>query len=126
MPRIKQDIYDRIIDRQNDDKVLLDIVGQYSELRKEGASYRTECPVCHSHSLIITPGKGFKCFACNEVKGRNAYHYLMAAGHKDSMDVIKELAAHLNIFIEYEEEPTRIKSKTKDKNDYWKRMLQAS
>ena len=126
MPRIKQDIYDRIIQRQDNDKILLEVVGQYSELRKEGASYRTECPVCHCHSLIITPGKGFKCFACNEVKGRNAYHYLLTAQHKDAMDVIKELATHLNIYVEYEDEPQRIKAKTKDHNDFWLRMLQAS
>ena len=110
MPRIKQHIFDSIIQRQDSDKVLLDVVGQYSELRKEGASYRTECPVCHGHSLVITPGKGFKCFGCNEVKGRNAYHYLLTAQHKDAMDVIKELAAHLNIYIEYEDEPQRIKA----------------
>ena len=126
MPRIKQDIYDSIIQRQDNDKILLEVVGQYSELHKEGVSYRTECPVCHGHSLIITPGKGFKCFGCNEVKGRNAYHYLLTAQHKDAMDVIKELAAHLNIYIEYEDEPKRIKAKTKEHNDFWKRMLQGS
>lgn len=118
------------MERQDDGKVLLDIIGQYSELRKEGASYRTECPKCHGNSLIVNPGKGFKCFGCNEVAGRNAYQYLISQG-KDSMSVITELANYLGIIIEYEDPPKRRKSTDaagdgKKPKEFWLRMLRDS
>ena len=125
MPRIKQEVYDKIMSRQDSPDVLLDIIGQYGELRKEGSSYRTECPKCHGHNLIVTPGKGFKCFGCNEVGGKNAYQYLCFQG-KDPMDVIQELANHLNIYVEYEETKQRIAPKSKGVKDFWLRMLKAS
>lgn len=125
MPKIKEAVFQKIMDRQNADDVLLHIAESYSELRKEGASYKTECPVCHSHALVITPGKGFNCFSCKQVSGRNAYQYMMSAQGKTSMESIEELAHYLGIPIEYEETKAR-QPKTGSKNDFWKRMLEGS
>ena len=70
MPKIKDEIDQKIMDRQNEPDVLEDIIREHTQLRKEGVSFRGECPVCHSpHGLSITPGKGFKCFACNDFSG---------------------------------------------------------
>lgn len=128
MPKIKDDIYLKIMERQKDPEVLEAIIRQHTSLVKEGASYRGECPVCHSsHGLVYTPGKGFYCFACNGFKGGNAFQYLTAGFNMPAQQAIEELAKQLNILVEYEqtERPAAAK-KTKKGNDFCQRMLEAS
>ena len=51
---------------------LIDVIGDFHELRKRGAEYKCECPVCHgAEKLTISPAKKvFKCWSCPEVKGK--------------------------------------------------------
>jgi len=128
MPKIKDDIFQKIIERQDDPEVLLDVIQQHGALRKEGASYRGECPVCHSsHGLSVTPNKGFKCFACNEFSGRNAFHFLTKGFNIPAQQAVEELAQQLGIPVEYEQTERPIAArKTKKGNNFCLRMLEAS
>lgn len=128
MPKIKDDIYQKIMERQAEPKVLVDIIQEHTQLRKEGASFRGECPVCHSRNgLSVTPGKGFKCFACNDFHGYNAFHYLTKGFNIPAQQAIEELAQHLNIPVEYEQTERSIGTrKTKNDSDFCRRMLESS
>ena len=127
MPKIKNDIFEKIMQRQAEPKVLMDIIEQYTKLDKEGASYRGACPCCGSqHGLSVTPGKGFKCWACNDFKGATAYHYLTLGKGMAAQEAVEFLAHHLGIFVEYEQVDRPIAGKTKGKNDFCRRMLEAS
>ena len=128
MPKIKDDIYQKIMERQAEPKVLVDIIQEHTQLRKEGASFRGECPVCHSRNgLSVTPGKGFKCFACNDFSGYNAFHYLTKGFNIPAQQAIEELAQHLNIPVEYEQTERSIGTrKTKNDSDFCRRMLESS
>ena len=49
MPKIKDEIYQKIMDRQNEPDVLEDIIREHTQLRKEGVSFRvTARPVYHA------------------------------------------------------------------------------
>ena len=128
MPKIKDEIYQKIMDRQNEPDVLEDIIREHTQLREEGVSFRGECPVCHSpHGLSITPGKGFKCFACNDFSGYNAFHYLTKGFNIPAQQAVEELAQHLGILVEYEQtERPMATRKTKKSSDFCRRMLEAS
>jgi hypothetical protein len=57
---------------------LLDVIGDFHELRKRGAEYKCECPKCHGQEkLHISPAKQiFKCFSCPDIKGKEPLDYL--------------------------------------------------
>lgn len=127
MPKIKQDIFERILERQNDDKnILLDVIKEHTQLRREGVSFKGECPCCHANAMVVTPGKGFYCHSCNTFKGVTAYHYLTQGLGKTTTEAVEELAHHLNIFVEYEEYERPIQTKTKDSDQFCRRMLKSS
>lgn len=62
---------------------IVDVIGEYVSLTKEGQNYKGICPFHndHSPSLMVSPAKGiYKCFSCG------------ASG-----DVVKFLEEHLNL-----------------------------
>ena len=104
MPLIKKDFIERVVDRSKlDAKDLVDIISSFagSEPRKEGASYKTACPLCNSdHSLVITPGRQiFKCFNCNGISGKTPLDYLMKGQNMSYTDAIEWLASHYNMVV---------------------------
>ena len=127
MPKIKEHIYQEIMRRQAEPHILIEIIEQYTQLKREGASFRGQCPVCKSqHGLSVTKGKGFKCFVCNDFKGTTPYHYLTAGQGMAAQEAVEFLAHHLGVILEYEEPARPIAGKTKGKNDFCRRMLEAS
>lgn len=108
MPLIKKDFVDRVVDRSRmDAKNLVEIIASFagSEQRKEGASYKSACPLCGSeHSLVITPGKQvFKCFNCNGLQGKTPADYLMKGQSMSYTEAIKWLASYYNMVVEYDD-----------------------
>ena len=115
------------MERQDEDKnVLLEVIKEHTQLRREGASFKGECPCCHANAMVVTPGKGFYCHSCNTFKGKTAYHYLTQGLGKTTTEAVEELAHHLNIFVEYEEYERPIQTKRRGSDEFCSRMLKSS
>lgn len=58
---------------------LVDVIGQYVELKRHGNEYRANCPFHEERtpSFYVNPGKGYKCFGCN-AGGGDAIAFIMA------------------------------------------------
>ena len=131
MPLIKKDFIERVTDRSKSDaKDLVEIIASFagSEPRKEGASYKTACPLCGSeHSLVITPGKQvFKCFNCNGLQGKTPLDYLMKGQSMSYTETIEWLASHYNMVVEYEEPVKKEPTQKKKGKTFCARMLEDS
>lgn len=132
---IKKECIEKIIERSRQDPMdLVRIIESFSSEppRKAGSSYNTSCPLCGgSHSLVITPGKGlFKCFACNELSGKDPLAYLMKGQRMEYTEAIKWLADYYGIIVE-DENQRQIREKVKTQKNgqeisFCKRMLTAS
>lgn len=80
------------------------VIGQYTELKKNGASFKATCPFHDEKtpSFHVSPAKGlFKCFGCGE-GGNNAVSFIMKKERIQWIDAIKQLAQQHNITIEYD------------------------
>lgn len=135
MPSIKKEFIERITDRQRrDGRDLIDVVSSFTGTpKKEGASYKTICPLCGcEHSLVITPGKNiFTCFNCRELSGKDPLAYLMKGQRMDFVEAIEWLASYYHEVVEYnEEKPRNTPKKKADKvapeQNFCKRMLTES
>ena len=115
--RIRKECVEKIIERsEREPSDLVDIITSFSpEPRKEGASWKTACPLCGSeHALIITPGKRiFKCFNCNDLSGKHPLDYLMKGQRMSFPDAVEWLANYYGILIEYEESLGRKSGKSR-------------
>lgn len=95
---------------------LVEIIGNFTPLRKSGASYIGRCPNCdEERGLNVSPGKGvFKCFKCNELSGKRPIDYLMKGEKMTFPEALQYLANELNIIIdEQQEKPKSAAKKTK-------------
>lgn len=81
---------------------LLDVVRDFHDLRRSGAGYTCDCPVCGGKDkLTVTPAKGiFKCWNCPQVKGNNAVSYLMTAEGKEYYASLDYLAQKFNVILD--------------------------
>jgi len=132
MASIKQEFVDRIVERSNSDQsLLLQVVSDFcGEGKKEGAEYKFTCPKCGSHAFHVTPGKMiFKCFSCNEVKGKTPINFLTGPWcGKSFPDAIKYVADSYHEYVEYEEQyrPECAKRETGKSTSFCERMLRGS
>lgn len=124
---------EKILSRSDDR--LLEIIGQFTTLKRVGASYEGECPLCGNKSgLVVTPGKSiFKCFKCNDLKGKRAIDYLQKGQKMGFVDALKYLADHLGIYLETQPvrrvstvKSKKTASKGPGKNTFCARMLAAA
>ena len=78
---------------------LLDVIGDFHELRKRGAEYKCECPKCHGQEkLHISPAKQiFKCFSCPDIKGKEQLDYLQRAEDIQFLEACDYLARKINV-----------------------------
>jgi DNA primase len=101
------------------DARLIDVIGSYIPLKRQGASFVGKCPECGAKDKFnVTPAKGiFKCFVCDGLKGNNAVTFVMQFEKCTYPDAIRSLAQILDIYIDdgVQEPATRIKSKSKKK-----------
>lgn len=86
---------------QQSENKLLEVIGEFGQLRKSGASYVTKCPRCGSEKglEINTSKKVFKCFKCGEVKGKKPIDYLMTGQNMNYPDALAWLAQFLGIIL---------------------------
>ena len=119
-----------------DDK-LLEVVQDFKELRRSGASYTCKCPRCGSDTkFTITPGKNlFNCFACHQIKGKGSVAYLMSAEDMSFPDAMEYLAKKFSVILEDKQTPAKPVKKMKkgsktakgaDVDSYCARMLAES
>lgn len=105
---IPEDIKRQILEVSADR--LVEVVSDYTPLRKMGASLVGKCPVCEAESgLTITPAKHlFKCFKCGNLSGTKPIDYLMGGHHMTYPEALETLAKKFCILIP---EPKSIKPK---------------
>ena len=117
MARISKDTIDRIKEAAD----IVDVVGEFVELKKKGARYIGLCPFHddeHATNFSVYPAKQcFKCFAC-DAKG-DAVKFLEKHLNIEYIDAIKWLGKRYNIIMEDESvnftpPPPRPKTKPKD------------
>ena len=100
---------------------LLDVIGDFHELRKRGAEYKCECPKCHGQEkLHISPAKQiFKCFSCPDIKGKEPLDYLQRAEDMQFLEACDYLARKFNVLLDPKPEkkpskPTKMKKRSKE------------
>ena len=100
---------------------LLDIIGDFHELRKRGAEYKCECPKCHGQEkLHISPAKQiFKCFSCPDIKGKEPLDYLQRAEDMQFLEALDHLARKFNVLLDPKPEkkpakPAKMKKQSKE------------
>lgn len=80
------------------------VIAGYTELKKNGASFKGNCPFHDEKtpSFHVSPAKGiYKCFGCGE-GGNNAVSFVMKKESMQWIDAIKQLAQQHSITIEYD------------------------
>ncbi len=81
---------------------IVDVIGNYIELKKAGANYKTNCPF-HSEktpSFIVSPQKQiFHCFGCGI--GGDAIKFVMEYEKLSYPEAIEKLASMYNISLHY-------------------------
>ena len=90
---------------------IVDVIGDFVTLRRQGANYQACCPF-HTEktpSFVVSPAKGvFKCFGCG--KGGNVINFVMEHEGMNYVDAIKYLGRKYNIEVhEKERTPEEIK-----------------
>ena len=87
---------------------MVEIVGQYTELRKAGANYSGRCPFHEERtpSFSVNPAeKLYYCFGCGV--GGNLFGFVQAKENLDFAGAVEYLADRYGIELEYEESSAR-------------------
>lgn len=96
---IKQESIDRVLETVD----IVDVVGSYIELKKNGANYKGLCPF-HGEktpSFIVSPGKQiYHCFGCHA--GGNSVKFVMEYEKLNYPEAIEKLATENNLTLEYD------------------------
>ena len=101
------------ITRQSVDQVqaaadMIDLVGQYTQLRKAGANYSGRCPFHEERtpSFSVNPAeKLFYCFGCGA--GGNVFGFVQQKENLDFAAAVEYLADRYGVALEYEESSAR-------------------
>ncbi len=83
---------------------IVDLIGEYVSLKKEGSSFKGCCPFHHEKtaSFKVNPARQiYKCFGCG--KGGDAVSFVMEHDHLSYPDALRKLAKRANIQIEERE-----------------------
>lgn len=116
---------------------LLEVVEDFHQLRKSGASHVCDCPKCSStKKFSVTSGKNlFGCFSCKEVNGKGAISYLMKVEKMDYLAALDYLVKKFNVILDVKKPKKKIEVKIKkgskqaqaqDVESYAAKMLAAS
>lgn len=96
---IEDKYIEQIIDRAD----IVDVIGQFTELKKKGANYEACCPLHKEKtpSFKVNPVRGtFHCYGCH--KGGNAITFMMEHEAMNFPQAVKCLAQKYGIVIEEE------------------------
>ncbi|AIS62687.1 DNA primase [Listeria ivanovii] len=103
MARIPEEVIDQVRNQAD----IVDIIGNYVQLKKQGRNYAGLCPF-HGEktpSFSVSPEKQiFHCFGCG--KGGNVFSFLMEHDGLTFVEAVKKVAdmSHLDVAIELPEE----------------------
>lgn len=89
---------DQLITEIQDANDIVEIIGQFVELKKNGAYYKGLCPFHNERtpSFTVTPSKKiFKCFGCD--KGGTVFNFLMEIENVTFIEAVKMLAEKARI-----------------------------
>jgi DNA primase len=81
---------------------IVDVVGNYVELKKAGANFKAPCPFHDekSASFVVSPAKQiYHCFGCHV--GGDAIKFVQEYKKLDFTEAVEEIAADLNFTLEY-------------------------
>ena len=104
MPRISRGSVDQVQAVAD----MVEIVGQYTELRKAGANFSGRCPFHEERtpSFSVNPAeKLYYCFGCGA--GGNLIGFVMAKENMDFPEAVEYLADKYGIALEFEESSAR-------------------
>lgn len=99
---IPQHIIDQVRDRSD----VVEIVGQYVDLKRAGSSYKGLCPFHQERtpSFMVNPERqGYHCFGCG--KGGNVFQFLMEMDGITFPEAVRELAERAGIEVETKPAP---------------------
>ncbi len=104
---------------------IVDVIGNYVELKKAGANYKGLCPFHDekSPSFSVSPSKQFyHCFGC-QASG-DAIKFIMEYEKLSYPEAVEKLAAQYNYSLAYSEgQPRQQRSRLMDKLNDWYRSL---
>jgi DNA primase len=104
MPRIARASIDQVLAAAD----MVELVGQYTQLRKAGANYSGRCPFHEEKtpSFSVNPGeKLYYCFGCGA--GGNLIGFVQAKENLDFPGAVEYLADRYGVVLEYEETSAR-------------------
>jgi DNA primase len=130
--RIPKETVDQIIHTAD----ILEVVGDYVQLKRQGQNYWACCPFHNekSPSFSVTPSKGFyKCFGCG--KSGNVVGFVMDVEGSSYPEALRQLAKKYGVEIPEEEERTpeeQLRQSERDSQyivsnwakDHYQRLLQ--
>ena len=119
MPRYSDEILEEV--RRNND--IIDIISQYTTLKRKGRNYFACCPFHNEKtpSFSVSPDKQiFKCFGCGV--GGDVVHFLMKIENITFPEAVQELASRAHIQLPTSDDPKEnardiLKSKVYKVND---------
>ena len=104
MARIAQSSIDQVVATAD----MVEVVGQYTDLKKAGANFSGRCPFHEERtpSFSVNPAeKLYYCFGCGA--GGNLIGFVMAKENLDFPEAVEYLADEYGIAIEYDESSAR-------------------
>lgn len=98
-----------MIDRETIDRIyaaanIVDIVGEYVTLKRQGVNYQACCPFHQEKtpSFVVSPARGiYKCFGCG--KGGNAVNFIMEYENVTFLEALKMVAKRYGIEVREKE-----------------------
>ena len=104
MARIAQSSIEQVVATAD----IVEVVGQYTDLKKAGANYSGRCPFHEERtpSFSVNPSeKLYYCFGCGA--GGNLIGFVMAKENMDFPEAVEYLADKYGVALEYEESSAR-------------------
>jgi len=109
---------------------IVEVIGNYIELKKSGANYKANCPF-HGEktpSFVVSPSKQiFHCFGCG--KGGDAISFVMEQERLSYPEAIEKIAASYNFTLRYTQGTNgyqELKSLLESMQNWYQRELQHS
>lgn len=85
---------------------IVEVISQYTNLRKAGRSFMGRCPFHEERtpSFSVSQEKGvYHCFGCG--KSGNVFTFIMDMDNVSFSEAVKTMAEKANIILEYDDEP---------------------